>query len=90
MLSSERNVMHGDPQGSILGARLFILYTSDLLCHIVSKRAFYAYDTKVYSNFEEEHGTIQADLNIKTEWCSDWLLPSNEKQFAVCLSYFLQ
>ncbi|KAK9891177.1 hypothetical protein WA026_013493 [Henosepilachna vigintioctopunctata] len=89
--------MSGVSHRSILDPFLYLLNTSDLPRHIVSKSEFYANDTKVYRNLEQDHGIIQADLNIITKWLL-MLLPLNvekcvvlhlEKTTQVCSTPFM-
>ena len=56
--SQEYPVNAGIPQGSILGATLFLLYINDLPNDVICNSAIYADDTMLYS---------------KCDWASDLL-----------------
>ena len=76
-VSSERVVVSGVPQGSVLGPLLFILYISDLPHLISSNHVFYADDCKLYANPIQNYRELQTDLNTVYRWCLDWLIPLN-------------
>ncbi|XP_063929895.1 uncharacterized protein LOC135142154 [Zophobas morio] len=76
-VSSERVVVSGVPQGSVLGPPLFILYISDLPHLISSNHAFYADDCKLYANPILNYRELQTDLNTVYRWCLDCLIPLN-------------
>ncbi|KAL3287999.1 hypothetical protein HHI36_002452 [Cryptolaemus montrouzieri] len=75
--STERLVISGVPQGSVLGPFLFLVFVSDLAHHIKSRKSFYADDTKLYANPFTDSYVLQQDLNALNQWCGDWLLPLN-------------
>ena len=76
-VSSNRQVLSGVPQGSVLGPILFLIYVSDLLRILNSSHAFYADDGKLYENPLTSHQTIQDDLTAVHNWTCSWLMPLN-------------
>ena len=63
-------VLSGVPQGSVLGALLFLIFINDLESHILSHVLKFADDTKLFGtvNAEADHVTLQNDLDILTQW----------------------
>lgn len=80
--SSERPVLSGVPQGSVLGPLLFVLFSSDLRYHIKSDIVFYADDSKLF-NRSSLQPTLQHDLDAVTRWTADWQLPLNTEKCVV-------
>ena len=52
-LSEEYPVNVGDPQGSILGPTLFLLYINDLPENVICNIAIYADDTTLNSKYDQ-------------------------------------
>ena len=75
-LSSWKEVTSGIPQGSVLGALLFIIYINDLPDNITSDIYLFADDTKFFRQVEnnKDANIIQEDLNTLHQWSNDWLL----------------
>ena len=75
-LSEWKHVASGIPQGSVLGALLFVIYINDLPDNIASDIYLFADDTKFYSKVEdyEDAVKIQNDLNQLNLWSEKWLL----------------
>ena len=51
--SQENPINVGDPQGSILGATLFLLYINDLPDHVICDIAIYVDDSTLYSECDQ-------------------------------------
>ncbi len=72
ILSSVGKLKCGDPQGSILGPLLFLLYINDLpQCLQKTTPGLYADDTETYAsshNVNDLIDNINYDLNIITQW----------------------
>lgn len=72
LLSEERYVKHGVPQGSILGPLLFLLFINDLPLHTDVNTDLYADDATIYqanSSLKEIEITLQKALSNIAEWC---------------------
>ncbi|KAJ3652541.1 hypothetical protein Zmor_018496 [Zophobas morio] len=69
----------GVPQGSTLGALLFLAYTIDLKNILTSPFAMYADDVKLYNTSTNNSLLIQEHAAI-LKWSHDRLLPLNIKK----------
>ena len=71
-ISETRSITCGVPQGSVLGPRLFIMYTNDLPHSIQnSKCILLADDTTIYTSASqpsEAYNMKNIDLNILCDW----------------------
>ena len=76
-LSEAADVIHGVPQGSILGPLLFLLFINDLPLYLQNTFTFvdlYADDTTIYfSNADklELEKNLQSSLNCLQKWCRE-------------------
>ena len=84
--SQEYPVIAGVPQGSILGATLFLLYINDLPDDVICDIAIYADDTTLYSNCDrasdlwqqlELASELKSDLRVMVDWGKKWLVDFN-------------
>ena len=84
--SQEYPVIAGVPQGSILGATLFLLYINDLPDDVICDIAIYADDTTLYSNCDrasdlwqqlELASELKSDLPDMVDWGKKWLVDFN-------------
>ena len=84
--SQEYPVNTGVPQGSLLGCNAFLLYFNDLPGDIVCNIAIYAYDTTLYSNYDqapdlwqqlELASELESDLQDTVDWGRKWLVNFN-------------
>ena len=68
--SQENPVNAGDPQGSIFGPTLFLLYINDLPDDVICDIAIYADDTTLYSKCDQAYDLWQ-QLELASELESD-------------------
>lgn len=80
--SEEFHISSGVPQGTVLAATLFIIYTFDLVHELQSHHALFADDTKLF-NSPTNHNTLANDL-LKIElWSEIWCIPLNKLKCSV-------
>jgi len=80
--STEKEVLSGVPQGSVLGPLLFILYVNDLPGLVSSNMKLFADDSKIF-NLSANSSELQTDLNSVQAWSDRWLLKFNETKCKV-------
>ena len=82
----EYPVNAGDPNGSIPGPALFLLYINDLPDDVVCDIAIYADDTTLYSKCDqvsdlwqqlELASELESDLRDTVDWGKKWLVDFN-------------
>ena len=88
--SSEASMLHGVPQGSILGPLFFILFINDLPLHISAQIDLYADDTTVTASADVKAlATLNSSLNKSVSeiqlWASANKLPLNEDKTKVLM-----
>jgi hypothetical protein len=82
VLSDFLDVSSGVPQGSVLGPKLFLLYTADIPGLFLSPCAMFADDIKLYNDTDNSF-TLQEDLNKVLCWSESWGLPLNKNKCVV-------
>ena len=75
-------VHSGVPQGSVLGALLFLIYINDLEDGVASKILKFADDTKIFRIVQtrQECRTLQEDLNRSDQWSAKWQMLFNQSK----------
>jgi len=75
-------VLSGVPQGSVLGALLFLVYINDLDTGLINKLLKFADDTKVFGKVTDGSAreSIQEDLNRLVNWADRWKMEFNVKK----------
>ena len=70
-----------NPQRTILGPILFIMYINDLpgVCKHIAIVYLFADDAKLYKRVlcDDDHKSLQCGLNALQEWSDKWLLKLN-------------
>ena len=79
VISNQRHVTSGIPQGSVLGPILFIVYINDLPDQIKSFIKIFADDTKLFNTIANlrDISAIQQDLDALYNWSVKWQLGFN-------------
>jgi len=67
-------VLSGVPQGSVLGALLFLVYINDLDTGLINELLKFADDTKLFGKVTDgsDRESIQEDLNRLVNWADGW------------------
>ena len=67
------------PQGTVLGPLLFLMYINDLPSAISSCCSLFADDCILYRQFnnKNDQGILQHDLHSLEEWSNKWLMTFN-------------
>lgn len=79
-LSSQRPILAGTVQGSVLGPTLFNIYINDIPKYFKTEIALFADDTVVYSkSHNPKYATlaVQHHINILQTWLNDWKIGIN-------------
>ena len=79
ILSAEKPVLSGVPQGSVLGPVLFLLYINDIVDSLETNMLLFADDSKLFKHVsvnsaQEDCEAIQRDLARLEDWSNLWLL----------------
>jgi hypothetical protein len=79
--SSEKRVLSGIPQGSVLGPVLFIIYINDLPedCGSLSEMFLYADDAKLYKSISGSNdvSALSSSCDSLLNWSERWLMKLN-------------
>ena len=70
----------GDPQGSVLGPFLFLIYINDMYDHLSSLVRLFADNTSLsYSSSKllQIERKLNSDINILNTWAETWLVKFN-------------
>jgi len=75
-------VLSGVPQGSVLGALLFLVYINDLDTGLINELLKFADDTKVFGKVTDGSAreSIQEDINRLENWANRWKMEFNVKK----------
>ena len=75
-------VLSGEPQASVLGPILFIVYINDLDVNLNSHVFKYADDARVFSEASslDKVVNLQSDLDKLHKWSEDWQMMSNAEK----------
>ena len=73
-MSGWMRVLRGVPQGSVLGALLFLVYINDLDTGLINELLKFSDDTKVFGKVTDgsDRESIQEDLSILGNWADQW------------------
>ena len=84
-ISSEKEVLSGVPQGTVLGPLLFLTYINDLPEKLHCQTRLFADDCLVYTTVteEEDMNLLQADLKSLESWQETWKMSFNPAKCSV-------
>ena len=76
VLSEERAVLSGVPQGSVLGPLLFLLFINDIVDDLETNLFLFADDSKLFKHIrtQADMAALQRDLVRLEDWSNRWLL----------------
>ena len=73
-----RDITHRVPQVTVLGPLLFLLYINDLPTIVKNcEIAFFADDTKIFGDYNENSHLVELELNKISEWMKNNKLTLN-------------
>ena len=77
--SGQEYIVHGVPQGSVLGPLLFNIYVSDIPSVVDSQTLMFADDTKIFRKIlsKSDFLQFQQDINNLFAWSVKWQLKFN-------------
>ena len=76
LTSSNKSVLSGVPQGSVLGPCLFLYYINDIADNLNSTVRLFADDTMIYLvvTSQSDARRLQQDLDTLTKWEKTWMM----------------
>ena len=76
LTSSNKSVLSGVPQGSVLGPCLFLFYINDIADNLNSTVRLFADDTMIYLvvTSQSDARRLQQDLDTLTKWEKTWMM----------------
>ena len=81
VLSGEKRVLSGIPQGTVLGPLLFIIFINDLpeVCSILSNIFLFADDAKIYKSISNisDCATLNTSCQNVFDWSEKWYMKLN-------------
>ena len=82
MISDPATVLGRNPQGSVLGPILFVIYINDLPEVVKCGTYLYANDIKIFLQIttKEDALQLQSDMNTLEQWPRKWLLTFHPKK----------
>jgi len=82
VMSGWMRVLSGVPQGSVLGALLFLVYINNLDTGLINELLKLADDTKVFGKVTDwsDRENFQEDLNRLVNWADKWKMEFNVKK----------
>jgi len=86
-ISEWRDVLSGDPQGSVLGPLLFLIYINDMPSLTQHFCKLFADDTKLIATIKKlgDRDLLQSDINRLTDWATRWKMCFNEDKCKVMI-----
>ena len=83
--SSLIDVVSDVPQGTVLGALLFLLHINGLPSVVSSKVRLFADDCLIYRNIKnkEDQIALQKDLNLLENWSNTWGMRFNAVKYNI-------
>ena len=86
--SEHKNLTSGNPQGSVLGPLLFVIFINDLPEQVKSEIFLFADDTKIFRQISgpDDHSILQEDINNMLDWANKWQLEFHPDK---CVSMFI-
>src|SRR6218665_1058306 len=84
--SSWRTVLSGEPQGSMLGLLLFVVFINDIDDGILSKISNFADDTSLCRAVgdDQKADMLREDLRRMFSWSQNWQMLFNRKSTQLC------